>query len=339
MDRMNVRNLEEARDAAFSKAFRRSIDGAPSIADTQVPGKPIKAILDEFPEAVEALGRRESRRLLNAVDPDEAEPLTMDMLDNIRKSLMKAAGTTKDPNLREAAKAVRATMEETSPDYADALNAFKITSDDIRGMERTTGILGKSDKDFVDPETGLSRVPEEQMTGAQAGVKSDIGTSAKASGSGAVKTARELEGSENLQNIIKSTLGPEQALKLRTIGRTQAKGAENLSRLSPRVELPAQLADAAQELTEAASVATGTGVGAAFGARVVGDIAGRIRNLGVPNVAAAKMAQMITDPNQTAEVVERLARLDASEAAIDQAVRDITRIISRPLASPAEEEL
>jgi hypothetical protein len=128
-----------------------------------------------------------------------------------------------------------------------------------------------ADTATVEQVTPTLTVPEQ--SGVAAGARGAIAQEAGKSPSAAVTQAKTLAESEDLGRKLTASVGEGEANRLRDIGQTQFKAATNLTKLSPKTELPPSLREASQSIAEVAASVTGR-AGEQLRSRVAGQVLG-----------------------------------------------------------------
>lgn len=313
--------LEQARDRQLTNALRNGTDTTPPVADSAIDNTPFVELFDDSPELLSNLPgplRRRVTRAIGAGEDDAIEPFTVGLGEDIRLALSNRGGPGDAFQFTEGSRTVRELLNESSDAYRQAMDNYREQSQFIDGVRRGRGVFSATQEEF---EQVIPRIdnPAERV-GVARGVEGEVASRAGETAPSAVTTARKIQ-EPGVQARITAAQGPEAAQRAADVGRTQTTAASNLARLSPRTELPPSLAAAAGDLTEIAAAATGR-AGSQLIARVVQSTGAALRGLGVPPNAANNMARLLTDPNRTMEVIERLAQIGIKEDAIQKIAQD-----------------
>lgn len=324
--------LENARNRQLTAALRNGTDTTPPVADSAIDNTPFIELFDESPELLSNLPgplRRRVTRAIGAGEDDAIEPFTVGLGEDIRLALSNRGGPGDAFQFTEGSRTVRELLNESSDAYRQAMDNYREQSQFIDGVRRGRGVFTAAQDEFEQVLPTLETAAE--RAGVARGVGGEVASRAGETAPSAITTARKIQ-EPGIQSRITAAQGPQAAQRAADVGRTQTQAASNLARLSPRTELPPSLAAAAGDLTEIAAAATGR-AGSQLIARVVQSTGAALRGLGVPPNAANNMARLLTDPNRTMEVIERLAQIGIEEQAIQKIAQDAGTMLAASSAT------
>lgn len=249
-------------------------------------------------------------------DVPEGEAATLTGLDvnDLRKALRKAAkgATGADRVFGEIANELEDVARKQSPAFGRAIDEFARRSRTIEGIEAGRRGVTARTGEF---EAGVEAAAPEVRAGIRAGVRSEITDVARESATRAASLSRSLAEDSGLVQRLKSILKPAEVERLQSIGRVQARSAENIAALAPgvRASEQAELRSAVKD-TISSMVAAGGSTGGAFKASIMQRILTRITRL--PENVVENLARDAFDPAKTTKVLAALRRAQISEEAI-----------------------
>jgi hypothetical protein len=328
VDTLSPEALTRARDTQLTNTLRNGTPNTPAVADMQLDERPFVQLFQDNPHLYDDLPTTLKRRVARALPAEDGTPgeeaFTVGLGEDIRLALSKKGGAGDAYKYTEGATELRDLLRQQSQAYDQAMDIYAKQSQFIDGFNRGAGVR-TADTATVEQVTPTLTVPEQ--SGVAAGARGAIAQEAGKSPSAAVTQAKTLAESEDLGRKLTASVGEGEANRLRDIGQTQFKAATNLTKLSPKTELPPSLREASQSIAEVAASVTGR-AGEQLRSRVAGQVLGRLRNLGVPPNAAVNMSRLILDPARTNEVLAKMVQIGIQEAQIQQFAQDVATMLS-----------
>lgn len=200
---------------------------------------------------------------------------------------------------------------EQVPEYALALDEFGLRSRHIAGLRH-----GEAGKTIRDAE-GQARVDLSTAEGAEGirrGVRGRLSDAAISSERGAVRTAREMSEDADLAGVMRSTLGPDEAQRLQTLGRMESRAAANLD-LAARGVAPTER-QSMLDIAARGAEALGTGFTQATQAFKLRTAVRWLRNVGMGKDTARRVVLLTASPQRAAAALRALREQGLSDAQI-----------------------
>lgn len=284
----------------------------------------VKNLLSD-PDLKRALPATLRRRLDEALDVPENAPVTLTGLDvnDLRKALRdRGRGATgADRVFNELADEVEAIAVGQSPEFERAIAEFAGRS------RRAEGIAAgrKAITQRTSEARQAVREAEEEATvrkapgfaaGVRVGARSELADVAREGASRSARLSRDLAEDSGLVARLRAVLPKSEVDRLQTLGRVQARSAENIRTLAPgiRAEENKAVSEAMRDAVGAFVVAAGN-TGGAFKAGIIQRLGSRL----TPKLSKRvvnNIARDVFDPDKTEEVIAALRRAELGDAEI-----------------------
>jgi hypothetical protein len=256
----------------------------------------------------EALASRpETRAAVQAGAKVGARTTLANMLRGTEKQVEKAMGEiANNPRLRANIR------EVLSADEAAALERlgerYGRRLDIIEGMKLGRRVTAAEETEAFRAAVQDASGSAPGRAGVAAGARGAVVDAVLESGVGAVKTAFELAKNPGLQQRLEAALGYGEASRMEAIGETAATAAQRLSAATaPGTEAQGKAREAADEVRGVImGFVQGTGrASAAFTANLARWF---VNKLTLSPKAAARLAELATDPKNASAVIEKLSK-------------------------------
>jgi hypothetical protein len=315
--RLPARTQREGR-AAQRKLFEDIIE---PVKDTPVVFSPKQAgeLLGD-PDLVSSLPRNLRARVSEAVSKAQDGPvsLTLTDIDDIRQALRSSAGEGRGAKgvFNELASEIRDFATDQIPEYGAALRTFGRRGDQLKGLEEGRRVFSpNASREFIDTATETAPA---QRVGVRQGAQQRISEAALESPSSALRTSQRLAEDEGLQRRIAAALGEQRAGRIRDAGQSEVTAARRLREITRNTDVPSVTEETARSITESLQGVFASQAGGAFRASFASKL---IQQGLVPETAARKVAEAITDPKRTAEAISRLRAAGVEVKRINDLIR------------------
>jgi hypothetical protein len=288
------------------------------VQDTEVPMLLDPRVRDATRQDPE-LRRRIADVITDVNDTGVSNRLTIDDIDNIRKSLRGRQTALANPNNQSHNPHIAAKYGELADDiaalgaaadhrYAAALQQYGTDSDYIHGFKH--GNAGKELGDAEQPHIIQALGRLEGQRGYASGVASRLASGAGESEAGAVRTAAAMGEGTGTTRQMHTALGGTATQQLAEAGATEAKGANALDTIAPGAPRPGQEESGIQHAAHVAAAATYHSP-TAIGYHLSRLFGGKLK---LSEAVQRKVAQYLADPKMTQQGINLLRKAGATNA-------------------------
>lgn len=267
------------------------------------------------------------RRKLN--EADDGVELTIREMDDMRQEFRDAI------KKGESVRVFGGIMEEVTeraiqadPRYGAALGAFRRGQQAADAVKIGQGLRGAKTTEFVQEVEGLK---PQQKRALRTGVRTGLADQAVESPSAAAGLAQDISQNAGLQRKLQAA-DPEGAQRLINRAGAEAEGLRAVDASVRGVQRPSASQETSEQVvqaTEALVTLLGRG-SAAFQTNVIRK---GFQRAGVPPTAAKKLAEMLTDPNQTEEAIRILNQVGVEPRMVEQIARQASTTGARAAAT------
>lgn len=273
---------------------------------------------------IPATTRREISDAIKGVTDDEGNligDVVLDgrFVDDLRQAMNAAAKQGKGfpRRFRELARDLEEMAAEQSPDFTKALREFASRSQRAEGVAAGRKVVTASTSEFraaADAAAQPGRGAE--LVGQRVGARSELADVAREGASRSARLSRDLAEDSGLVARLREVLPKREVDRLQTLGRVQARSAENVRTLAPgiRAEENKAVREAMRDAIGGIVVASGN-TGGAFKAGIIQRLGSRL----TPKISKRvvnNIARDVFDPDKTEEVIAALRRAELGDAEI-----------------------
>lgn len=337
-----LNTAQQADEAALSPAITKAVEaGGPTaspetvtaarnkamdaamgpLADKRVPLTKDNLDLLNDPDVTEALPRSLRKKFAEAhtamgKGADElSQNISLRDLESARYALSQRAGAGEKHKFGELANEVRDIASAEVPEYGTALKQFGEQSEVAKGVEQGRAALSSNDtQSFTDTAKLASAKGQE---GQALGARTALADQAKESPAQAARVAQRVTSDTGVQERLGAVLPATEVSRLQGNVGARLKGSEALANMAPSSQR-SKSAETAKEVgdTLKSVLIAGSHSTTLFKSEMLSRL---VTQLHVTDATARKLAEAITDPNRTQDVISLLKKARVNE----QDVRDM----------------